>query len=349
MAKKKSTKKTARSSRNSSTSRSRSSSDGTSGASRNRKRTASGGSTKKQATRSSRNQPTNRAAAGDPSTGGKTSASGTGKKKAAQSKDRGTGSQRHTSSSGSSASRSGGSKKTTAKRSTKKTATKKAASKKAASKKTAAKSGGAKKSAAKGGDSAGGKQGSSRKHTQPPTNHSGEERSSDTAREAPASKPEPAPPIQAQRSQPEPADPASSNGDHQHLSDEELRKVKTDITKKDLKEFQALLLEKRGEITGDIDTMEAARAAARGGELSHMPLHMADVGSDAYEEEFTLGLMESERQLLREIDEALLRIENGTYGVCLESGKPINKARLEVAPWAKYCIEVAREREKRHP
>jgi DnaK suppressor protein len=141
--------------------------------------------------------------------------------------------------------------------------------------------------------------------------------------------------------------PAATNGDEQHLSDEQLKKVKTDISKKELKDYQALLLEKRAEITGDIDTMEAARAAARGSELSHMPLHMADVGSDAYEEEFTLGLMESERRLLYEIDEALVRIEKGTYGVCLESGKPINKARLEVAPWAKYCIEVAREREKR--
>jgi DnaK suppressor protein len=143
-----------------------------------------------------------------------------------------------------------------------------------------------------------------------------------------------------------PAGNGHSNGEE--LTEEELKKVKTELTKKDVQELQALLLEKRAEITGDIDTMQAAREAARGGELSHMPLHMADVGSDAYEEEFTLGLMESERRLLQEIDEALLRIERGIYGVCLESGKPINKARLEVAPWAKYCIEVAREREKRN-
>ena len=54
-----------------------------------------------------------------------------------------------------------------------------------------------------------------------------------------------------------------------------------------------------------------------------MPLHMADVGSDNYEQEFTLGLMESERRILIDIDEAIARIQDKTYGVCLESGRPI--------------------------
>jgi DnaK suppressor protein len=73
---------------------------------------------------------------------------------------------------------------------------------------------------------------------------------------------------------------------------------------------------------------------------------MADVGSDNYEQEFTLGLVESERRLLREIDDALGRIDRGIYGVCLDRGTPINKARLELQPWAKYSIEAARLREK---
>ena len=126
-----------------------------------------------------------------------------------------------------------------------------------------------------------------------------------------------------------------------------MRKVKTGLTKKDLKHFRSLLLEKRAELVGDVAAMDMARSTAGGGELSHMPLHMADVGSDNYEQEFTLGLVESERRLLREIDEALVRIANGTYGVCVVSGTPIGKPRLEVQPWAKYCIEVARERERR--
>jgi len=82
------------------------------------------------------------------------------------------------------------------------------------------------------------------------------------------------------------------------------------------------------------------------GDLSNMPIHMADLGSDNFEQEFTLGLIESERQILREIDEALARIENGTYGICLATGRPISKARLKAKPWAKYCIEYAKRLER---
>ncbi len=57
--------------------------------------------------------------------------------------------------------------------------------------------------------------------------------------------------------------------------------------------------------------------------------------------------MESERILLHEIEEALLRINRGIFGVCLEVGQPIGKPRLDAKPWAKYCITVAREMERR--
>ena len=125
-----------------------------------------------------------------------------------------------------------------------------------------------------------------------------------------------------------------------------LRRVKSGLTRKDLAEYRALLLEKRKEIVGDVKGMESARSASLD-DLAHMPLHMADVGTDAFEQEFMLGLIESERRLLGEITEALHRIEDKTYGVCMASGRPIGKARLEFKPWAKYCIEVARLREKR--
>lgn len=131
------------------------------------------------------------------------------------------------------------------------------------------------------------------------------------------------------------------------LSDAKLRKVKTGLTRKDLQEFKMLLLEKRAEIVGDVLNMEEARASGNGGDLSNMPLHMADIGSDNYEQEFTIGLVESERKLLVEIDRALQRIQDKTYGVCIISGTPIPKARLEIKPWAKYSIEVVRQREKR--
>ncbi len=82
------------------------------------------------------------------------------------------------------------------------------------------------------------------------------------------------------------------------------------------------------------------------GDLSSMPIHMADLGTDNYEQEFALGLMDGERKLLREIDYALERISNRTYGICTGTGQPIPKARLEAQPWARYCIEYARKLEQ---
>lgn len=82
------------------------------------------------------------------------------------------------------------------------------------------------------------------------------------------------------------------------------------------------------------------------GDLSTMPLHMADLGTDNYEQEFTLGLMESERQLLGEIDDALHRIRTGTYGICAATGRPIGKARLKAMPWSKFCMEYTLAQER---
>ena len=82
------------------------------------------------------------------------------------------------------------------------------------------------------------------------------------------------------------------------------------------------------------------------GDLSGYSYHMADVGTDNFEHEFTLGLLESEQALLREIHEALARIEEGTFGICLGTGEYIPKARLRAKPWAKYTVEYTRLLEK---
>lgn len=129
---------------------------------------------------------------------------------------------------------------------------------------------------------------------------------------------------------------------------EQLRKVKTGLTKRDLGQFRQQLLSKRSEILGDVASLQHD-ARNEDGDLSHVPVHMADVGSDNYEQEFTLGLVESERKLLFEIDQALMRIQEKTYGVCLARAIPIGRARLDAKPWAKYCIEEARDRERRMP
>ncbi len=118
------------------------------------------------------------------------------------------------------------------------------------------------------------------------------------------------------------------------------------MTAADVEHFKQMLLQKRGEILRNVNEFEdealkKSRLDATG-DLSSMPIHMADIGTDNYEQEFSLGLMDSERKLLREIDEALERIEQGTYGICESTGKPIPKARLEASPWARYCVEYAR-------
>lgn len=140
--------------------------------------------------------------------------------------------------------------------------------------------------------------------------------------------------------------PAGADSEGGFLPDEELRKVKTGLSKRDLDHYRRLLLEKRAEIMGDVESLQVD-ARNNGGNLSNMPLHMADVGSDNFDQEFRLGLVESERRMLDEIDEALIRIQKGTFGVCALMGKPIGKQRLDAKPWAKFCIEAARELEKR--
>lgn len=124
---------------------------------------------------------------------------------------------------------------------------------------------------------------------------------------------------------------------------------KTRLSDKDLEAFKELLLQKRAELVSDVERLanEALNHDGIGGEeKSPMPIHMADLGTDNWEQEFTLGLLANERALVREIDDALERIEEKTYGVCVATRKRITKARLTAKPWAKYCIEYARAREE---
>jgi DnaK suppressor protein len=143
------------------------------------------------------------------------------------------------------------------------------------------------------------------------------------------------------RSKPE--TPAKSAGKKSATAELPVKKEKvpTNLAKSDLQYFRNLLLEKRREILGDVGSMEM-EAFKSGSNLSNMPIHMADVGTDNFEQEFTLGLIESERQILREIQEALIRVDEGTFGICQGTGKPIPRVRLEAVPWAKYRIEYSR-------
>ena len=122
------------------------------------------------------------------------------------------------------------------------------------------------------------------------------------------------------------------------------------MRKEELARFHKLLLLKRDMLSGDVSTLqrEALRKNRQdaSGDLSNMPIHMADLGTDNYEQEFVLGLIQNEEVTLREIDDALKRIEEGTYGLCESCSKRIPLARLRAKPHAKYCIECKRLQEK---
>ncbi len=121
---------------------------------------------------------------------------------------------------------------------------------------------------------------------------------------------------------------------------------KDKLSTADIRGFQTMLLAKRNEILGNVTSMESEALRRDRSELSNMPIHMADVGTDNYEIENIIGLMSSERKILAEIDEALRRIEEGTYGTCEGNGEPIPKARLNAIPWARYCVACATLLEK---
>lgn len=123
-------------------------------------------------------------------------------------------------------------------------------------------------------------------------------------------------------------------------------KFKTELSRAELKSFQKILLSKRRDLFRAVDSMENEALRSDDGDTSHMPIHMADVGSDTYEQDLILGMAESERQRIKEIDEALARIKDKTYGICMLSGKAIRPKRLSAKPWAKYSIESKRRVER---
>lgn len=122
------------------------------------------------------------------------------------------------------------------------------------------------------------------------------------------------------------------------------------MKKAELKVYKERLLALRARVRGDVTAMaDAALKKTRSeanGDLSSMPIHMADIGSDNYEQEFTLSLMQNEEDTLGTIEMALERIEDGIYGQCDDCGGVISKARLNAIPYAAMCIKCAQRLEQ---
>ncbi len=129
--------------------------------------------------------------------------------------------------------------------------------------------------------------------------------------------------------------------------------IKSTLSAKELQNYRNLLLKLRDRIVDGIsflanDSLNRSQKHSTG-DLSSHSFHMADQGTDNFDREFAANLLSSEQDSLYEIDEALRRIELGTYGICEVSGKPIEKERLKVIPFARYSVAVQSERERGKP
>ena len=114
------------------------------------------------------------------------------------------------------------------------------------------------------------------------------------------------------------------------------------MTKVELDKYKKLLLKKKEEILQAVkhieqDTLSRSQRDASG-DLSGYTLHMADIATDSYDREFSLGLASNAQQILYEIDEALKRVKEKRFGNCLLCEKPIPKKRLRAIPYAGHCI-----------
>ena len=125
------------------------------------------------------------------------------------------------------------------------------------------------------------------------------------------------------------------------------KKKKSPFTKRQLDKFKEILLRKRAEVFGDLEELETGALRSGGsGSLSNLPQHFAEQGSDSADQNLSLNLAEADRVLIKEIDAALGRIADRTYGLCEMTNQPIKEARLKELPWARYSIEAARRMEQ---
>ncbi|MBX3440770.1 MAG: TraR/DksA family transcriptional regulator [Planctomyces sp.] len=124
------------------------------------------------------------------------------------------------------------------------------------------------------------------------------------------------------------------------------------LNKKDLAQYRALLVEYQWRLRGDVQHL--TDGALDPGHESKSPTHMAELGTETFDQDLTLGVMERDQELLGEVSAAIKRVDAGAYGQCercLADGKApskcwIPKLRLKAIPWARNCVECERKRER---
>jgi DnaK suppressor protein len=118
------------------------------------------------------------------------------------------------------------------------------------------------------------------------------------------------------------------------------------MKKSEIKPFKEMLLVLRARLRGDVLTLADAalsKSNSANGTGSSVPSHIADLGSDTFEQDNTILLMNNEGETLSQIEGALERIEAGAYGQCLECSGKIPKMRLKAIPYTPYCVKCASE------
>ena len=121
------------------------------------------------------------------------------------------------------------------------------------------------------------------------------------------------------------------------------------MKKAEMKPFKEMLLQLRARLRGDVSALaNAALSNSEGGAASSsVPSHIADMGSDTYEQDNTILLMNNEGETLAQIEAALERIESKEYGFCIECSGKIPKMRLKTIPYTPYCVKCASQIEER--
>jgi DnaK suppressor protein len=116
------------------------------------------------------------------------------------------------------------------------------------------------------------------------------------------------------------------------------------MKKADTNVYKERLLALRARLRGDVSNLADAalrKSGSEGADSTSMPIHMAELGSENFEQEFTLSLMQAEENTLELIEEAIERVEGGTFGKCVECGGVIPKLRLNAIPYTPVCIRCA--------
>jgi RNA polymerase-binding transcription factor DksA len=124
------------------------------------------------------------------------------------------------------------------------------------------------------------------------------------------------------------------------------------LSKEEAGKYRKLLLELRDHLIDGVNFLASDNLKRShrdvSGELSGYSLHMADAGTDNFDREFALSLVSNEQEALYEIEEALKRLEQSTYGLCGNCEKPIRKERLQAVPFARLCVQCQSGVEKEH-